>query len=75
MPPGTTPLFDALSVAADEPATEAAAAELAAEARDRATCRETLLMLAEDLRNRAGHEDGARAMALRWAAARLRAPV
>ena len=66
-------IFDALRPDAAEVETEAAMAELIAEAEAHAFCQQTLLMLAVNYRDDAKRETGARARALRWAAAAIRA--
>lgn len=66
------PLFDALRDTATEAELAAAAQELVHDARARAFCRETLLMLAEDYQRAAARLTGPRASALRRAAHGLR---
>lgn len=66
-------IFNALQPDASEARTEAAMSELIAEAEARAFCHQTLLMLAVNYRDEADRETGARARALRWAAAAIRA--
>lgn len=72
MDPAAPPLFAALTEHATEAEIEAAAGALIRDAHDRALCRETRLMLAENYRRAAEAQDGPRATALRWAANSLR---